>query len=49
MFNYIILIVSISLFSCADITYDLNINDKTLVLTYWEESKCVEEEIFSEA
>ena len=48
MFNYIILIVSISLFSCADITYDLNSNDKTLVLTYWEESKCVEEEIFSE-
>ena len=47
MFNYIILIVSISLFSCADITYDLNSNDKTLVFTYWGESKCVEEGIFS--
>lgn len=49
MFNYIILIVSFSLFSCVDITYNLNSNDKTLVLTYLEESKCVEEAIFSEA
>ncbi len=28
--------------------YDLNSNDKTLVLTYWAESKCIKKEIFSE-
>lgn len=28
--------------------YDLNNNDKTLVLTYWQDSKCIKEEIVSE-
>ena len=35
-------------YTLLDGFYDLNSNDKTLVLTHWEESKCVEEEIFSE-
>ena len=28
--------------------YDLNSNDKTLVLNYWQDSKCIKREIFSE-
>ena len=35
-------------YTLMDGIYDLNSTDNTLVLTYWEESKCVEEEIFSE-
>ena len=34
-------------YTLLDGLYDLNSTDKTLVLTYWEESKCVEEGIFS--
>lgn len=35
-------------YTLIDGLYELNSNDKTLVLTYWEEGKCVEDEIFSE-
>ena len=28
--------------------YDLNSNEKTLVLNYWQDSKCIKREIFSE-
>ena len=28
--------------------YDLNSNDKTLVLNYWQDSKCIKRDIFSE-
>ena len=35
-------------YTLLDGFYDLNNNNRTLALTYWQNSKCIKREIFSE-